>query len=114
MDSPSIKKAVDKNNEEKMNESENMDLLSYLLTLNFDEPDNENNMLRDSDKQIKAASFAKIVSKMVDPTQFGIKYLLLKKIKILTIKDIKFVMDMLFTYRSFSTSFKLLGALIRR
>lgn len=39
--------------------------------LNFAEPDNENNMLRDADGQIKGASFAKIISKMVDPHNFG-------------------------------------------
>jgi hypothetical protein len=44
---------------------------SFATTLNFDEPDNENNMLRDADGQIKGASFAKIIAKMVDPHNFG-------------------------------------------
>lgn len=44
---------------------------SFATTLNFDEPDNENNMLRDADGQIKGASFAKIIAKMVDPQYFG-------------------------------------------
>ena len=44
---------------------------SFTTTLNFDEPDNENNMLRDADGQIKGASFAKIIAKMVDPHNFG-------------------------------------------
>lgn len=44
---------------------------SFTQALNFDEPDNENNMLRDADGQIKGASFAKIISKMVDPHNFG-------------------------------------------
>jgi hypothetical protein len=71
---------------------------SFTTTLNFDEPDNENNMLRDADGQIKGASFAKIIAKMVDPHNF----------------EVKFVMDMLFTYRSFATSFEVLGAMIQR
>lgn len=71
---------------------------SFATTLNFDEPDNENNMLRDADGQIKGASFAKIIAKMVDPQYF----------------EVKFVMDMLFTYRSFATSFEVLGAMIQR
>jgi hypothetical protein len=44
---------------------------SFGQTLNFDEPDKENNMLRDESGQIKGASFAKIISKMVDPQNFG-------------------------------------------
>ena len=71
---------------------------SFGMTLHFDEPDNENNMLRDENGQIKGASFAKIIAKMVDPQNF----------------EVKFVMDMLFTYRSFATSFEVLGALIQR
>lgn len=44
---------------------------SFSMALNFDEPDNENNMLRDENGQIKGASFAKIIAKMVDPHNFG-------------------------------------------
>lgn len=44
---------------------------SYNQQLTFDEPDNENNMLRDADGAIKGASFAKIITKMVDPQHFG-------------------------------------------
>lgn len=44
---------------------------SFSSTLNFAEPDNENNMLRDADGQIKGASFAKIITKMVDPHGWG-------------------------------------------
>lgn len=42
-----------------------------IQALDFIEPDNENNMLKDADGQIKGASFAKIISKMVDPQNFG-------------------------------------------
>lgn len=126
---------------------------SFNQTLNFDEPDNENNMLRDADGQIKGASFAKIICKMVDPQNFGTflmsssskrrdrcratlsalsrslsPHVCLYVSRFLTdgllfpflvlfthpISEVKFVMDMLFTYRSFATSFEVLGAMIQR